>query len=309
MTISGSDHLKRVIAGQPLAPAASTWNTFIDTAQQVRRQQQRIGGGLLPGALYSPIMTVENTSETDVDWYGVLGLEDFLIAPSANLNEFQNWRGLTATVPDGVDHVGRFAIALEPIAGLSFGRALLAGVIQVQVNVPAGMEAVEFADVKDGDATQLELNPAGAARVLTRETGTGTKWAWVQFPAVRPSIIMARITDRAALGGASNRWKYAWSEQELSGDGWQNKTGGLSGTTTTDYALNMVEANNTSTHVAPGIDLEGEAYPAGFAPMAIGVAGDSVEVEPVVPLWQVRDASGNRRWVFHLANAHDGGCT
>lgn len=59
-------------------------------------------------------------------------------------------------------------------------------------------------------------------------------WTWI------------KIDGSAALGGGtSNRWKYGWDEVEATADGWQVMTGGRSGTTTTDYALNALEYSET----------------------------------------------------------------
>ena len=117
--------------------------------------------------------------------------------------------------------------------------------------------------------------------------------------------LLAKITASAAIGGTSNRYTYSWTEVVLDPTtGFGNRTDGLSGTT----ALNLCEMSNTATNVAPGVDLQGDAYPLGFNMMAIGDCIDEVQVDTVVVMFMVRDSDGTLRQVFCLGNAHDGGC-
>lgn len=46
----------------------------------------------------------------------------------------------------------------------------------------------------------------------------------------------AQITGSAEIG-TTGKFKYAWSEQERTASGWQAKTGGRSGTTSSGYAI------------------------------------------------------------------------
>ena len=135
-------------------------------------------------------------------------------------------------------------------------------------------------------------------------------------------FFMARITGSLAMGGgASNRWKYAWTEVLMqTDDTFDDKTNGLSGDTGTDYAINLCEIDNTSTDVGPGVMLNGPNYPSNFAPLAIGTLFDEQspggtgadldsEVQVVVPMYQIRDNDNAVRYVFFAANAHDGDCS
>jgi len=56
----------------------------------------------------------------------------------------------------------------------------------------------------------------------------------------------AKITGNADLGGgATNRWKYAWTEQDETADSWADLAGGRTGSTTSGYALNGLEMPGT----------------------------------------------------------------
>lgn len=121
----------------------------------------------------------------------------------------------------------------------------------------------------------------------------------------RPQFL-AKITASAAIGGTSNRYTYSFTEVVLdTSNSFTDRTGGQTGTT----ALNLCEMSNTADNVAPAVDMQGADYPAGFTMRAIGSCIDSVQVNVVVMMYNVRDSDGNLRQVFSLANAHDGTCT
>ena len=121
----------------------------------------------------------------------------------------------------------------------------------------------------------------------------------------RPQFL-AKFTASAAIGGASNRYTYSFTEVVLdTSNGVTARTGGQTGTT----ALNLCEMSNDANNVAPAVDMNGAAYPSGFTMRAIGSCIDSVQVEVVVMMYNLRDADGNLRQVFALANAHDGTCS
>tara|TARA_R110000824_G_scaffold401762_1_gene615160 strand:+ start:10921 stop:11448 length:528 start_codon:yes stop_codon:yes gene_type:complete len=122
---------------------------------------------------------------------------------------------------------------------------------------------------------------------------------------------LAKITGNAEI--TANRYKYAWTEVIVDGtDGttFIAKTGGKSGTTSTDYALNGCEAANTSTDVGSGVELNGDDYPTGFSMMAIGQlfsdAADKIDL--VVVMFQFADDDGSVRYLFNMVNSHDGTC-
>jgi hypothetical protein len=123
----------------------------------------------------------------------------------------------------------------------------------------------------------------------------------------RPRLfMMAIVYGELAQEISANRWRYPWQEAKLSGDTWSVDEDGLaydSGDTDT-WALNSVEASNDGLGVeAPGVTIEGPDvdYPAGFSLQPI-------TGQPVVPLFFFKETDGTMRYVFSLANAHDGTC-
>ena len=125
------------------------------------------------------------------------------------------------------------------------------------------------------------------------------------------TYFLATITGQTEIIAEQNVYRYSWTEVKLSIDAISPKGGGRTGDKddTTTGALNLCELENNDDNVSPGVDLKGADYPAGFNMMAIGEFIDGVTgVDPAVIMFEIIDASGETRWVFCLANAHDGTC-
>jgi hypothetical protein len=118
-------------------------------------------------------------SDVDLDRFCAVGLGAPVVSPWDNLTEFRENAALAATIPDADTDAGRFAILLEAIPEDGFGRAMLAGVAPVQLEVVDEDHA--FADVTDGIAWKLTTADAGGAQILWKESGTGTKWGLVRL--------------------------------------------------------------------------------------------------------------------------------
>jgi hypothetical protein len=101
------------------------------------------------------------------------------------------------------------------------------------------------------------------------------------------------------ITGYENRWQYGWTEYEETATGWQLKSGGRSGTPSTNYALNSVEALNTS---GVGGATIGNIGPAAIVPNS----GYFINLKPVKCIVWMRvgkDTSGNTTYRFEMANA------
>ena len=122
---------------------------------------------------------------------------------------------------------------------------------------------------------------------------------------------LAKITGHSALT-ANVKYKYAWTEIRLSGNDDGAKTNARSGTTTTNFALNLVELNNTTAAAigGDGVNAGGTSYATNFKRRPIGSAGtaDTHSVDVPVMMFVVVDAAGDKRYVFSQTNAHDGAC-
>lgn len=121
---------------------------------------------------------------------------------------------------------------------------------------------------------------------------------------------LACLPSRATL--ATNRWKYSHKEVRVkSDDSYEVVTGGITGTTSTDYAINLFEMGNDGLSIeAGGIDVEGEDFPAGFSLQPVGNEDGSETLAPVVVMFRTRNSDdGVLRYVFQSGNHVDGTCT
>lgn len=121
---------------------------------------------------------------------------------------------------------------------------------------------------------------------------------------------LARITGWVATI-ANARWRYSWEEILLDADADLLITG-KSGTTTTNYAINLIEVNNIAAHTGTqGNSINQVApYPANFQLLPVGGGtGGTVANQVVVMMYMITDGSRNARPVFQYQNADFGSCT
>lgn len=278
---------------------ASFLNRVGDAADLVLNQQ---GGGAFGGTVDRDVILVYNSSGSDVSRFGVLALGDVRITHADRAVAFAQRVYMDGVQPAVGDHEGKFVVALEPIASGKIGRCVAGGLVQCQVNVRNQYH--DRADIKDTDLTQLDSGHVGAAKIVWVAGTTGTQWAIIDINHAKPTTAFwAKITGNAANG--TNKWKYAWTEQERTSTGWQDLTGGRSGTTTTDFALNSLEANNDGTGIqGNSIDIDGAVFTDNTDLEIQAVQGD-----PVV--WMHVDldvTAGGLAYSFEYVNAVDGEC-
>ena len=134
-----------------------------------------------------------------------------------------------------------------------------------------------------------------------------------RFSPVGGRMFLARITEWEAIDGNANRWRYAWEEITIDkDDAAQLRDSNKHGTLTTDYALNLVELNNTDADGPQGnsVDTSGQLFTDNalleLQPVGGGTGG-TPDVEVVV-FMTVIETGGAKRFVFQYENAIDGEC-
>lgn len=178
------DPYKPVRKGDPLEISAAAWNTLMDLARKAG-ERGALGSADAVGVSRDPdIVTLKNVTQTDCPRFGILGIDVPVFAPTTGSTELPHnyagalaMRGVLATAPG---YVGKWAVALEPIAAGKFGKAALSGVVPAIVNVPSGVtpRAVE------ADGTMYaKAGTVGSAQVLWVETGTGNRYAVLRLGA------------------------------------------------------------------------------------------------------------------------------
>ncbi len=161
--------LQKIQPGRRLEITAEAYNAFIDAALAVREHKQ-FGSDASPFFRQSGVIKVKNASGSDQAHFAVLGLTTPIILPGDNLDEFKRQVTFQGVVPVQNDHVGRFAVLLEPIAADKIGLAVIAGVPPARLHVDPE-QLYDCAEIINGDAQKLHNLPHGSARVL-----------WVQEP-------------------------------------------------------------------------------------------------------------------------------
>lgn len=172
------DYFKRVQAGDPLDIKAPTWNAMLEAAQA---HQSRMQGGGAPGTarvITPDVVDVYNDSGTGVGAFEVLGVDDVLVAPSADLQQFVNRPCLRGVAPTE-EHAGKFVVTTNAIPAGGIGRAVVLGATVCKVDMQAADD--RYADVYAGDTTKLKSGTTGPARILHVEAGTGVQWAVVRI--------------------------------------------------------------------------------------------------------------------------------
>lgn len=174
------DKYRRAQAGSPLQISAAAWNACLEVAGAYRRGELVTRGNGIQQFRQADIVLVQNVSGNDVSRFGVLGLDGVIVTAANNLDNFQQQVAIRGTTPTVADHTGKFAVCLDPIANNAIGRAWIAGVCQVTVDIASTHHT--HADVKDSDRTKLRSSQSGTARILYREPGgTGNRWCVVRL--------------------------------------------------------------------------------------------------------------------------------
>jgi hypothetical protein len=175
---------EHVNAGEPKQLSAREYNAFIAMASPFRNRGRDSGPRLTPPPLRSAgLVLVKNNSGADRVSFEVLGIDAPLYTPTESAQEFNNQVVLKGITPTSA-HYGKFVVLAEPIDSGEIGRAYIDGVCPALLNVAVDADPDDYAEV-DPDATDptdyLKPGATGSARVLWRESGTGTKKAIVQL--------------------------------------------------------------------------------------------------------------------------------
>ena len=176
-----SDSLQKVKQGSPFKPKAADWNAFVDAALAHRGMgsKTKSGDSSMRGTADSGIVTIQNNSGLPCDQYTVLSLDTLLITPTDNESHFRFETPVFSGTAIASENISKpFAIIQEPLGKSFVGDAMVAGVSPAKIAVSD--ESHAFAELA---ATGLQSAASGIVRILWKESGTGSKWAVIHFPA------------------------------------------------------------------------------------------------------------------------------
>jgi hypothetical protein len=192
------DDFRKVRAGDKLRLPAKAYNAFIDAAVDYQNRQRNSDGRAQPAAdPSSTVVLVKNSSGADQARFAVLGISGPIYTPDDNLDSFKNKRAFIGVVPTVAGFTAKFAVLLEPAVNGAIVRAVVAGVVQVQVDISDANHG--FADVKDSTAASLKSVVLGSAQILWKQAGTGLKWALVRLT----NPLNSTLSNPATLGSAA----------------------------------------------------------------------------------------------------------
>ena len=204
--------LAKVQRGDPLIIRASTFNAMIDAAIAHRRGRLGVGRTATRHAGQSVVVKIKNNSGAARSRFDVLGIDGPLFDPATYPDSYKQQVSLKGITPAADTHEGNFAILLEPLAAGGIGRAAIAGMTIVKVNVPdEAAEAYDYAEIADATTGYLAKSETGSARVVTIESGTGTKWAVVNL-AANSGAGGAGTADEEWLTVEADNIAHQWAE-------------------------------------------------------------------------------------------------
>jgi hypothetical protein len=201
--MAGND-FKKVNRGERLDIPAPAWNALMGLCHP----QGRPRGGTTVKNLYArnplaaSLVKVRN-DHTVLTAFSILGITDtVLIDPATSadtLLHFKQQPTVAGDEPAIASHRGRFVVLIEDIAGSEYGMAVISGVTPVKIDVRDADH--RYAEVKDADTTQLQSGPIGTARILWKESGTGTKWAIVNLGVLPPCLFPVKVFQTGGSSG------------------------------------------------------------------------------------------------------------
>jgi hypothetical protein len=168
----------------PVLPR-DTFNTIIDSRDVIGRHKNNLKAKV-PSLQNTGgvVVWVKNNSGTDVGRFGVLGIDEPIILPDENENEFSMRVALKCVTPSAGgssedDNRGQFVICAEPIANGKIGRAFIAGVCACKLQDNSGSNG--FVEIIDGNVERLQLADTGSAVVLWKDESSGGEWAIIRL--------------------------------------------------------------------------------------------------------------------------------
>ena len=174
----------RVNPGDSLSIPASLHNATIETVEAyLRHKGISTRGTRTAQAPHQATIWIKNNTGSDLDTAQVLGLDGPLIDddPVGDLDGFLfNEIIFNGITPAEDTHEGKFAVLINPLTNGQIGRAVVQGVVRVQIDIDND-DYTEWCDITGGDYSYLTCGETGSARVLWREGDSApvTEWAIV----------------------------------------------------------------------------------------------------------------------------------
>jgi len=166
--------------GQKLNLRAQDWNDVLDAARNGRETTRDVAE--VPGLLrQSTLCKLRNQTGTDLPRYSIVGLDGPIVAPSEEVDVFQQQLTFDGVVPATPTHIGRFAVLLESLPDGEMGQAVISGVVPCHLALGGADPVPPYAEVAAGITATLAGSAGGSAQVLWAEVVGTTRWALVRL--------------------------------------------------------------------------------------------------------------------------------
>ena len=197
--------MRKVSRGEPLRIPAETFNAFVDAAEYAKNKKVS-SRSTAYGKEIDPANTayVKNQSGSDLSALSIAGIDSPIITPTSNADEFNTRSGWNVVTPTS-SHFGKFVVLAEAIPAGEIGLAYISGYAPVTLNVDYAN--FDRADVSAGTSTKLEASWHGSAKIVWKESGTGTAIrAVIQFDTPREVSLLGVTNSEITVdssGGVS----------------------------------------------------------------------------------------------------------
>ncbi len=172
-----ADTYQNVNAGDDLVIPAPTWNGILDAAENFARRKMGAEGGAQNNDPLTPAVRVlvRNDTGAAIPVGSVLTLGTPIVSAADYPREVSRSPLFPGTAPGAA--TDQFAITLDPLDIDEIGRAIVMGVVPIDITVTDA--AHNYAEPTPTVTATMASAAAGPARIIWKASGTGTKRAVV----------------------------------------------------------------------------------------------------------------------------------
>lgn len=203
-----------VKSGDSFRFPADFYNTLIEMAAAFRANRPGSSAdGDAPGHRPFNLVYVKNGSGADRAMLDVMTVSSSVLTSAGDSDGFKRDVVLSGAAVSTTLTLA-FVVCAEPIKSNQFGWAYCSGIFPARINI--GSSSHTHAGLKASDSTQLDSAFAGNAKIIYKESGTGTKLAVVEYPVVP----IGATTSPTTLGGSTE------GSETAASDTWTRATSG-----------------------------------------------------------------------------------
>jgi len=192
--------MSKVAPGDQLAIRAADWNVLLEVADAWRQNQVlRTAGSSGITKTAGVVVPVKNGTGSTVDRFHAMGLGDPLFTYADNAQTFKNQLAFDGETMSS-SYLGKFCVAQETIANGKIGLCMVQGVTPAEITVSHADN--NRVDVDTAGGSKLVSAFYGAAEILHKPAGTGTKWVLLRIGSWEAPPVKATASGDIAANGS-----------------------------------------------------------------------------------------------------------